>query len=542
MNIKINKKLFFPLLIIFIFILYSLPFFQPGFYLSHDGEPQVARITAFYKAIVDGQIPPRWAGDLNYGYGLPTLSFFFPLEGYLGTVIRLLGLSLQNVYKIEMVGAFILAPLFFYLWASLLFKKHVAFAGTLFFGLAPYHFLDIYVRGQLAEMLAFVFIPLVLFFVERNIKKHSLINIIGGGTSLAFLILSHSIISLLFTGIICLYISFRNYKSKKALSFNLSIIIFGLILSAYFWIPALFEGKYINSKLFVGDFYKDHFLSIDKLFYSPWGFGPDINKNGGLSSRIGIVPMFLTLFSIGYFSIKRKKEVLFWIFIFLSAIFLSTKYSKFIWDNIHMIQQFQFPWRLTAVSSFVSSVLIMYLFSKIKNIKIIFIILVVFLISSLQFIGFAGYVDKKDSFYINYPGSASFHGEATTIWTAGEAHEYPKERSQVIGGKATIKEIERKSNNHSYEINALSDVRILENTVYFPGWKVVSNLKEIPIEFQDSNYRGLITYNLPKGQHNVQIVFEETKLRLFSDIITILGIAILFLLTIIVLLSKNKKI
>ncbi len=121
-----NRKI----LVLFIFIIVLVPFlyplFKPEIFISHDSEPQIVRIGAFYKAIIDGQFPPRWAGDLNYKYGAPTLIFFFPLEGYLGTFFHIIGFSLQDSYKIIMGASFILASFFFYLWMSQIFEKKVA--------------------------------------------------------------------------------------------------------------------------------------------------------------------------------------------------------------------------------------------------------------------------------------------------------------------------------------------------------------------------------------------------------------------------------
>lgn len=540
---KIKESYIFIAVLIVVCIGFLFPFFQPGFYLSHDGEAQVVRITAFYKSIMDGQIPPRWAGDLNYGYGLPTLNFFFPLEGYIGTVIRLFGFSLQDVFKLEMAGSFILAPVMFFLWASKIFKKEIAFAGAAFYGFAPYHFLDMYVRGQLAEMLAFVFVPLVLFFVERNLQKRQMSNIIGGGLCLMLLILSHSVLSLLFTGIISLYILVRTYKQKKDFLSTGSIVLFGLLSAIFFWLPALYEGRYINSKLFVGEVYTDHFVTLQQLFYSPWGFGADVNILGGLSPQIGVLHVILALLSIVV--IVRQKEKLvptFWFIIFVATVFMSTKFSQVIWENIHTVQQFQFPWRFVAVSSFVASVLVMYTFILLKRKVIIFLIVFVLFLSSLQFVQVESRVNKGDSFYLNYPGAAAYHGEATTIWTEGDASSFPKQPLELIGGKATITNFTEKSNLHSFTIKAQTPAQILDNTVYFPGWEVMVDGQNVPIEFQDANHRGLITFRLPQGTHDVQVQFKESKVRLIADILSLTMFAFVAIFFIITLLYNKQNI
>lgn len=529
-----QNKLFLSLLV-GISILFLIPLFKTGIPATHDGEAQVVRITAFYKAISDNQFPPRWAGDLNYRYGLPTLNFFFPLEGYLGTVFHSFGISLQDSYKLQLIASFVCAPLFFFLWASQLFKKEVAFVGSLLYGFAPYHFLDLYVRGQLAELLAFVFIPLIFFFVERNSKKFSYPNLVGGGISHALLILSHSILSLLFTGVIFLYIVVRNYPKKRQIIQNLFIPIIGLLLSCFFWVPALAEGKYINSKVFVHDFYQENFVSLDKLIYSPWGFGPAVNEQGGLSPRIGIIPIFLILCCIALFhKQKKKREVIFWFIIFLAGVFMATSFSQIIWRQIHMVQQFQFPWRFTGLSSFVAAVLSMYILALFQRRLWFFLIVLIILVWSIQFVTISGTIKKQDAFYWQYPGAAAFHGEATTIWTDGEAHGFPKKEIQVIAGEATIKKRGKKTQKHTFTVVAKQEVTILDNTVYFPGWKVFIDDEEVPIQFQNPQHPGLITFHVPEGRHTVEVLFTETAVRKFADIISLLsfgGVILLFLIS-----------
>src|SRR3989344_6015307 len=118
------------ILIIFFGLVYLLPFYRNEFYVSHDGQPQVARSAAVYKAFADGQLPPRWAGDLNYSYGIPSPNFFFPMMGYLISTLYFFGLSLETSYKVVMAAAFILSGLTFYLWLSGKIKKKAAFGSA----------------------------------------------------------------------------------------------------------------------------------------------------------------------------------------------------------------------------------------------------------------------------------------------------------------------------------------------------------------------------------------------------------------------------
>ena len=153
--------------------LFLIPLFKPGLYVSHDGDAHVARFAAYAQTFADGQFPARWAGNLNFGYGTPIFIFYYPLPGYVASVLHLFPLSFENIYELLMAVSFIGGILTFFLWAKVLFNRHVAFIGAILYGFAPYHFLDIYVRGDIAEIMAFAFVPLVFFFIEQFLQKQT---------------------------------------------------------------------------------------------------------------------------------------------------------------------------------------------------------------------------------------------------------------------------------------------------------------------------------------------------------------------------------
>ena len=84
-------------------------------------------------------------------------------------------------------------------------------------------------------------------------------------------------------------------------------------------------------------------------------------------------------------------------------------------------------------------------------------------------------------------------------------------------------------------------VNIVDNTFYFPGWHVVVDKQEVPIEFQNEAYRGLITFKIPPGIHQVEIKFTDTKLRLVADIISFATVILCLLLIILNPLINPKQ-
>jgi hypothetical protein len=522
----------FPLLIIIISLLYLAPFFQSGFPVGQDNIPQLARTAARIKAISDGQFPARWAADLNYGYGHPGFIFFYSLPGYLGAILYFLGTGFETSYKLLMILVFILTPVCFYFWTKEIFKKKTAFVVSTLYGLAPYSFLDTFVRIHLGESLALFFIPLVLLFIERNSKKMSVKNILLGGLTYSLFIHSHTILSFVFSFIFAGYILIEGWGNRKILVADFLLLATGLSLSSYFFIPAILEGKYINSSLFLGYWYKGHFLNLGNIIYSPWGFGSNVNDSGGLSAQIGPIHFLLAVSCLFLLFKKKadKKPIIYWLSVFLVGFFMSVSISNFIWSRVRLLAQFQFPWRFTSVTFFSASVLAGYLLSYYKHKYMTWAVFIGVLLLAIPMAKvWKIQQSRPDEFYFNYPGTAAYHNEATTVWVAGDAYAYPEKRIELISGTGVITDYVRKSNIHTFRLNAHESVRILDNTVYFPGWQVIVDGRKVPIEFQDMNYRGLITFYVPKGFHKISVLFTESPIRLASDIISIMGIGIFIL-------------
>ena len=536
--IKSNKAELISLLFIgLIAAFFSLPVLSNGFIQGHDSLIQLASAAARIEAIRDGQLPVRWAEDLSFGFGNPSFILYYPLAGYLIAILYLLGLGLENSYELLLAFSLVTAPLFFYLWARQIFKKDIAVVASLFYGLSPYLFLDVYVRAHLGESLSLALIPLVFYFIERNFRNASLRNIIFGGIIYALFIQSHGIMGLIFSTLLVFYILLRSGFNFKKLLINLWILILGLVLSAYFWLPSFLEAKYINSNLFLGEWYKDHFISLRNIIYSKWGFGSNINESGGLSPQIGPIHA-LFVFSLLFFylrKLKHQKDILFWLSVLIISIFMSTSLSLKFWENIHTLQRFQFPWRFIALSAFSSSILVGYFLSL--NYKKIFKILAIFLlmILAIPMIKIPKNQSLGNDFFFSYAGTTTFHNEATTIWSEGDPFEFPENEIEIIGGNGEIKNLNKKSNIHTFEANGKSSLQILDNTTYFPGWRVEVDGAKVPIQFQDPNHRGLITFDVPKGRHIVKVAFGESPIRLLSDIISLLG----FFLLISIILFKE---
>ena len=346
--IQIKKyKLLILLLLISVIPLFD--FLKPGLPVTHDGQDHVARIANFYQSLKEGNLVPRWAENLNWGYGHPILMFLYPLPSYIASFFKFAGFSFVDSVKITYALSFILSGIFMFLWIRELWGDKAGFVSGVIYLFAPYRFVDLYVRGAIGESWAFVWPPLICFFILRIARERRVEYLLGGSLALAALILSHNALMLMFLPVILGYAFYSIYSSKNRRSnaiFLLLLFVFGFLLAAFFWIPAFFEGKYTLRDIVT----KDNiigFENIGRLLWSPWSY----LGTGAFSVQIGIVQWLGVLFvPLAIVLAKRQKENI-WTFLFFLlltfciAILMILPISKPLYLSLSLLQKFQFAWR-----------------------------------------------------------------------------------------------------------------------------------------------------------------------------------------------------
>lgn len=539
------KKFSLLIILIILAVFPVLSLFHPGLPLTHDGQDHVARIANFYQNLTEGNLIPRWAGNLNWGYGHPILEFLYPLPSYIASIFHFIGFSLVDSTKIVFGLGMILSLFFMYLWLSQFTSKYSALFGAVLYTYAPYRFVELYVRGDIGENLAFAFIPLVLYFLYKLYKKNDYKFTILGGISLAFLILSHNAISLMFTPFIviyCIYLIWLSKFNKYLILNTLFVILIGFALSMFFWVPALLEGKYTLRNIVTEGGYIGRFVDLKSIIYGQWSYG----GSGQFTVQFGPFQWLVILLSpVTLFILKKNKEKYYLLLILivycLLSIFIMLPVSDFIWSRIILLQNFQFPWRFLAIIVFSTAALgVLFLESLPKrfNQKISILFILIILVISSFYWQPKGYLEKPESFYTGIYNSTTDTGESAPIWSVRFMEKRPKAHLEVIDGDAKIKELDRKSTYHKYQVQVNKPTLFEENTLYFPGWEIKANGVSLNLEFQNMNYRGVMLFHLSKGDYLIEARYKETKLREISDIISFVSLLIVLCFMVIRFVKK----
>ncbi len=503
---------------------------HPGLPVTHDGIDHVARIANFYQSLSEGNIIPRWAANLNWGYGHPILMFLYPLPSYVASFFHAWGLSFVDSTKLVFAISFVASIVFMFLWLREQFGRNPAFVGALLYGFAPYRFVDLYVRGALGEHVAFVFPPLIAYGLLLLARKpnHRWFGIVVS-VSTAALILSHNAVSIMILPLLIVYTLYlAKFESSYPRAFFLRsafFVLLGLGLVSFFWLPAYFEGKYTLRDIVTRGEFTSRFVPFPWFLKSSWNYGGgnEFTKEIGLLQWLAMTSLFVVIWRV-----KRKER---WfagglLVFFLISLLLMTSWSEPIWLRVTMLQKFQFPWRFLTVSVLTSSVAAGIVVAKVgKHIHVIVIAIV--LLASIFMTQTMwkpqGYVYKPDDFFSGTYRGTTDTGESSPVWSVRFMEKEAKARLEIIEGESRITVAKRSSTIHSYVVDVTHPTRFVENTLYFPGWRVLIDGRQTPVEFQDPSYRGLMTFWVSPGPHRLDIIFGETKLRMFANTLSILS-------------------
>ena len=529
-------------------ILLLWPFINaPFFYIQDD--VQLIRLHQMSTCFSDLQLPCRWVPDLGAGMGYPLFNFYGPLAYYFGASIYFLTnnilLSAKAMYGIAFIGSYI----FMYLAARKLWGNVGGFLSGILYIFIPYHALNFYVRGAMGEMWGMLFFPAVIWAVFRLKEKQSVLNTSLLSLTLSLLIISHNLSALLFfpvmLGLLLLQIKFVVAK-KRYLICSFSGMLIGLLLAAFYWLPAIAEKEltWIETTT-VGYFsYTEHFKGFRKLFFdNSWGYGTSVREipggeKDGMSYQVGwvhLLIMFIGLLGVYLNRKKKKYELILFIFVLIViafSVFMIHPRSQFIWDLLKpQLKYVQFPWRFLLLTSVSVSLLgggAILLMEQIGKKYVAF--LVTALVLMVVFFNVSFFLPER---YLHYTQEEWLSGDLWKIQQRKAILDYLPRSAQEAPAAVTTKEYEIltgdtqvenfKKGSNWFSLNAdVSSHTILRIYVYdFPEWKVFIDGK--PIAIDNKNNLGLITLLLGEGKHTIYGQLFNTPVRALGNFLSLLG-------------------
>ncbi len=385
------------------------PFLLPGYFWgANDARHHVYFLFEYDRLVQDGIWWPRWSPDFAFGYGYPFFNIYGLFSHFVAELFHhFLGLgyvaSVEAVFILGIVGSAAAMYAFIRSWLG----RQAAMVSALVYVYIPYHLLNLYVRGNLAESTAFVWLPLCLLTARQAIVQRSYGWVVGLAVSYALLMLTSNLVVVLFTPLLAVYVLVVSWSNRfqhftpiavdgtmhtnggamlagDGHSISQSLLGWlrsawpavlggaaGLGLSATFWLPMALERKYVRvDQWFDGRYdFHGHFVYFYQLFSPVWGFGISLEgPDDVVGFQLGAVAVVFTVIGVILaWSLVRalRWEIAGFVAAALLSILVALQIAAPLWDAPvigSVLALAQFPWRwfsITALSLSVLSGLIM---------------------------------------------------------------------------------------------------------------------------------------------------------------------------------------
>lgn len=534
-------------LIICLAVVISLHLFlSSGVPTTFDGHIHLTTAALYAKSLSSFELPNWFQNYAKHGFPLPLIAHQVP--AYLHAVLLMVGIPITRLLGVSVLLSSVISGLgLYYFLRNLLHKNDsiAALMGSCLWLASSYRITNIYSRGALPELWAMAVLPWILFIQRRFIvyptkKSWLLLAILT-----CMLALSHPILLMIMLFPIAIDGVVLLKKSRLTLGKHaLSAIVIGIMLAGYYLIPLVIEMKYFYQSDVSSIVGTEQFLGIPNALSIYWPYfapndhpGPRLGSmQFGLAEIIVFAVSFVYLITAILTKRNRKEHNLAhfdysfasWIVITtLSFIFLNKLTGPFLLNNTPL-SLIQFPWRFLSLFHLSTSILFAHILINFKKTGALltFIVLAMISIRLTEAYG-KNYVHHDLDWYSN--PQENLHSQNFNPRWVGNITDYQSKKNwlEVIEGTAEIQVIKELQSYRKYIITNKEAVRLSLNTFYFPGWSVEINRSPITIEYQDPNYRGIMTIVIPPGKSELVAVYKDTKIRKFGKLMSVFGIAML---------------
>jgi len=531
-------------------VLACTPLVRYQWFYSHELCAPLMRLHELHFVIwQNNRILVPWLPDAAFGHGFPFFIFYAPLATYVAEIFHLAGADLAQAARISFGLSLILSTLSMAVFLSYVDRSRklgvapetVGLAAAVYV-LAPYRMVDVYVRGSLAECWSFVFFPLILLGCHMLADGRRRAGLVVGSVSYAGLILSHNIMALYFSGILCLYILLVP-EIRRAWPWAALMIIVGQALSAFFWIPALANMSLVGTDAATmwatAEDVASHAVYWRQFFSQHWDFGlstagPNDEMPFAIGWHIvaGIMLLPLVLIDKNEHPFSRRMACVVLAVVTLLA-WAMTHVMR--WDLVPDLFRFiQFPWRLLAPATLFGSLavfLALHAFIRWSDLdktsgrfQALFhfsVILLVFMLAAPTIRAVSISIGEVDRSYVLK--RFALEESEGFIGTTARAEYVPKTAApetldpewnkvhrteshvKIVSGAAAVESWSHRGARYTIDIACETDTALTLQSYYFPGWRYWRDGRRRDTELTMSD-EGFIRISVPAGRHN--LVFE----------------------------------
>ncbi len=562
-----------PQITVLLFGLLSIwPLLQARTTCSDDGVFHIHKALGLEAAFQLGHWFPRWSPHMAHGFGYPLYNFYAPLGSYILAGLHALGFIYPLALHIAFVLCILLAGLAMFALVRDWWGPWAGLAAAVVYQTSPYLAFNVLFRGALAETLALVWLPLILWTLDRALRRESLRWGALAALCFAALIYTHNASALLAAPLIAGYAAFISGERRRwqLLARAAAIMLAGLALSAHFWLPALAERDLVQiEQLLVPPVftYDTNFLTGAELLAPPVATQPRL-INPSPPKALGAIAAGLALLGAATVTLRPARadtrrlsagaaRPLFFFATLLLYGALTLPPTLPLWDALPLLPFVQFPWRMLGVATLCAATLagaaVRWPERSNRALLGAAIIAVVAALGHLSWwyprycsefaeatIGttleyeyntFTVGTSAKGEFL---PKTVRYLPQDNSLAEALQAGETPK-RLRGLPTGATVDILDPDPLDFRATLRTPETFSATYQMFYYLGWRVSVDGQPHPLEVAAGT--GLMNFDVPAGEHELRVYFSVTPLRALASGI---GVAAL-LATIIALLAAPPR-
>jgi len=282
-------------------------------------------------------------------------------------------------------------------------------------------------------------------------------------------------------------------------------MLLSLGISAFFWIPALYEQRFtVFGKTVIAD---------------PETY---LGKSASISvASFGILIASALVFVVRIENETKRKLARMMAIVGMVSMFFTSPASSFFWNGTAVSMIVQFPYRLLAVLWITGPFVVASVIGLLPRAAMILCGLVV-VISSVPFVfsilTSTSSIYHEEGYYSTNESTTTTHDEYMPIWVKIKPVSHSYDRVVFIKGAGVIKPVRIDTQHIDIKITAEEDSIIQINTIYYPGWGGM--IDGVPMKIMFDNPMGLMRVLVPKGEHHLVMAFRETPLRFITLLIS----------------------
>jgi hypothetical protein len=523
---------------------------------THDMFLHYDQMRSFHKGLAAGEIYPRWEEETNRGFGAPTTSYYPPgiyyLTSALYAVTRDWVRALLDAHLVMMIAA----AAAFYIYARQVMGRPAAVAAMAAYVFLPYHLADQYQRGAIAELLGFVWMPLMLLFGDRLMKlpaperekdssnkSSMLLSISGLAASYGAFLWTHPPTAYQFTlafGLYIIVLSAIRREWKGLLLVGAALALAAGLSAAYLVSAALEQNlirhEYISDTwpyhktyvfvhdLFSHEFHRAFFKTLDWMWIT-----------GALIVAISAI-ILATKRRVLNLSSSLKQRAALWLLLGGAASFMMTKASMPLGRLIPKIDIGVFAWRMLSITTLVIALLAgtfiqaainaarerrrseRLLFGSLAGSIIVGAVLFSAVWVAGPVVGFDVFQPEDEHF-----NGATIPSTAPLVDPEDLPGDIPQAELSEDNGQVVVEEW--KPQHRVMRADLTGDDQLLVRTFNFPGWTASVDGQQVPIN--TSEELGDMEIELQTGTHEITLDFLDTPTRRKMRIVTLCSFGLL---------------